>query len=153
MSAVTYSDERVQAFLDGWAKARLHCEWEDPTPEMRRFGIVWTPTFIVLDPDGAEHHRTVGFLSPEEFIAQLNLGKAKIEFDHERFEPAGELLRRVIEDCPRCPVAPEASYFLGVSKYKETHDAHKLRETWERLSRDYPGSEWAHKAEPFRDIP
>ena len=51
-----------------------------------RFSVKWTPTVVVLDPSGDEHHRFIGFLPPEDFIGQLILGKGKTEFNLESFD-------------------------------------------------------------------
>jgi hypothetical protein len=153
MNTVTYSDERVQDYLNSlFVPVRLHCDFDNPSEEMRRFAVNWTPTFLVLDEEGREHHRTVGFLDPAEFIAQMNLGRAKLDFDRQRLTPAIDKFAEVAESCPSCSAAPEAHYYLGVSRYKQTHDAHALREVWERLSREFPESEWAKKAEPYSQI-
>jgi thioredoxin-related protein len=36
-----------------------------------RFNVRGTPTFLVIDSDGNETHRILGFYSPDEFIGQL----------------------------------------------------------------------------------
>ena len=55
---------------------------------MKRYAVKWTPTVIIMDSDGEEHHRFVGYLPPEDFIAQIILGKGKVDFDLDRFEQA-----------------------------------------------------------------
>ena len=50
----------------------------DHKPLSADFKVKWTPTLVTLDPDGTEHHRTVGFLGPEELIASLMLGIAQV---------------------------------------------------------------------------
>ena len=42
-----------------------------------RFGAQWTPTLILLDPEGKERYRFEGFLPPEDFLAQLEMGLAR----------------------------------------------------------------------------
>lgn len=153
MSAVTYSDGRVKEYLNRhFVPVRLHCDFEQPSAEMRRYGIKWTPTLLVLDEDGQEQHRSEGYLTPKELMAQLSLGMAKLNLAHEAFEPATRELAQVLESCPECATAPEARYFLGVSRYRQTHDLRELRRTWEVLARDFPQSEWTRKAEPYSQI-
>jgi hypothetical protein len=153
MSAVTYSEERVKAYLNQFfVPVRLHCDFDHPTEEMRRHGIKWTPTLLVLDASGREHHRSVGYLAPEEFIAQMDLGRAKLDFARDALAPAIDEFAGVLESCPECSAAPEARYYLGVSRYKQTHDLRELKRIWEVLSRDFPQSEWTRKAEPYSQI-
>jgi len=37
---------------------------------VKRYAVKWTPTIILLDSEGDEHHRFVGYLPPEDFIAR-----------------------------------------------------------------------------------
>jgi tetratricopeptide (TPR) repeat protein len=115
--------------------------------------VKWTPTLIILDLDGNEHHRFVGFLPPEDFIAQIILGKGKVEFDLDRFEQAMQCFQEMLVRYPKADAAPEAQYYLGVTKYKASHNAKELRLGWEALQRDYPNSEWAKKAQVYALIP
>jgi len=119
---------------------------------MRHHGVKWTPTLLVLDASGREHHRSVGYLAPEEFIAQMDLGRAKLDFARDALAPAIDEFAGVLESCPECAAAPEARYYLGVSRYKQTHDLRELKRIWEVLSRDFPQSEWTRKAEPYSQI-
>jgi len=152
MNTVTYSDERVPDYLNGnFIPVRHHCDFDNPTDEMRRYGVKWTPTLLVLGADGAEHHRWVGFLPPGEFVAQLSLARAKLDFDRDRLIPAINEFSETLAGCPQCLAAPEARYFLGVSKFKQTHDAQELKRIWEDLSSRFPQSEWTRKAEPYSE--
>ena len=51
-----------------------------PNPKPADFNITWTPTMVVLDETGKEHHRNVGFQSPEEFIPFLDGGPGQNPF-------------------------------------------------------------------------
>jgi outer membrane protein assembly factor BamD (BamD/ComL family) len=120
---------------------------------VKRYGVKWTPTIIFLDLDGDEHHRFVGFLPPEDFIAQIILGKGKVEFDGDHYEQAMQFFQEILVRYPRADAAPEAQYYLGVTKYKASHDPKELKLGWEGLQRDYPNSEWAKKAQVYSLIP
>lgn len=153
MNTVTYSDERVKAYLNRFlVPVKVHCDFDHPSEEMRRYGVKWTPTLLVLDENGQEHHRCVGFLPPEEFVAHLSLGRAKIELGRNAYEPAIEQFSEVLKACPKCAAAPEARYFLGVSRYQQTHDSQELKQIWESLSSQFPESDWTKKAEPYSQI-
>jgi len=120
---------------------------------VNRFSVKWTPTLIILDANGREHHRFVGFLPPEDFIGQIILGKGKAEFNIENLEEAIQDFQELLVCYPKAGAAPEARYYLGVAKYKVTHDPGELRATLEILQRDYAGSEWTRKAQVYALIP
>jgi len=111
-----------------------------------RFGAQWTPTEIILDPQGKEQHRFEGFLPIDDFLAQLQLGLAKMAFSHTEFSDAEKRFRAVVEQFPKSEAAPEAQYWAGVSKYKATNDAAALTETGQQFQTRYKDSVWAKKA-------
>jgi len=112
----------------------------------KRFGDPWTPTQIFLDPDGIERHRVEGFLPVDDFLAQLDMARAKIDFDRGRFDEAGRHFRDVVEHHAGAGAAPEAAYWAGVSRYKASHDPAALGETAKAVGSRYPKSPWAKKA-------
>jgi hypothetical protein len=122
----------------------------DAKPQAKDFQVKWTPTLVTLDSDGSEHHRTVGFLSPEELIASLLLGSAKCHFDADRFEAALKDLGELLAQHARTDSAPEGPYLQGVAKYKHTHDPKPLKAAYEALAAQYPDSVWAKRAYPYR---
>ena len=148
MGAVTYPNEKVVEFVE---KNMVPVQvLFDAQPLASEFKIKWTPTVITLDEEGNEHHRTVGFLSPEEFIPSLMLGMGKAYFDREKFEAAMALFDQLLQGYPKSDAAPEAVYLRGVSQYKSSHNAKPLKEAYERLKTDYPSSEWTKRAQPYR---
>jgi len=151
MGAVTYPNEKVVEFV---TKNLVPVQvLSDAQPIASNFNIKWTPTLITLDPEGKEHHRTVGFLPPEELIPSLLLGIAKSHFDRERFADALASLDRLVADYPKSDATPEGIYLRGVSRYKSTHDPKPLKEAYEKLQAEYPSSEWTKRAYPYRLIP
>ena len=120
---------------------------------VKRYGVKWTPTIIILDEDGDEHHRFIGFLQPEDFIAQMTLGKGKLAFNLDNFDQAIQCFQEILVGYPKTDVAPEAQYYLGVSKYKASHDPKELKLGLEALQRNYPQSEWTKKAQVYSLIP
>jgi hypothetical protein len=119
-------------------------------PEWKRDLRYLPNTLITLDSDGKEHHRTVGFLSPEELIPSLMLGMAKCHFDVARFDQTGLILEKLLAGYSRSDSAAEATYLRGGGRFKSTHDLKHLREAYERLQASYPSSEWTKKAYPYR---
>lgn len=78
MGAVTYPDEKVVKFVDyNFVPVQINVSNKTLTD---RFNITWTPTIIVLDGDGNEAYREVGFLPPEEFIPMFMVAKGKWYF-------------------------------------------------------------------------
>lgn len=111
-----------------------------------RFGVQWTPTLVLFDPQGNEVYRFEGFLPPEDFLAQLELGAAKASFKRGDFAGAERAFREVAERHPNTTSAAEALYWAGVSKYKATGDAAALKETAAAFKVRYQDSDWAKKA-------
>ena len=148
MDAVTYPDARVKTFFkENTIPVRVAFDHETLS---KKFGIKWTPTLVCLDPEGVEHHRTVGFLDPGELIPSVLLGKAKTDFDRDNFEGAIRTLETLRSDFPKSGSTPEAIFLYGVSRYKSTHDPKPLKEAYEKLNAEYPESEWTKRAYPYR---
>jgi thioredoxin-related protein len=148
MDAVTYPDSKVVNFINE-NLIPLQVQF-DAQPLASDFHIKWTPTVITLDADGREHHRTVGFLAPDELIPSLLLGMGKSCFDNERFDEALTFLDKLLKDYSKSDSAPEALYLRGVSRFKRAHDPKSLKEAYEELSANYPSSEWTKRAYPYR---
>ncbi len=154
MNTGPYSMPSVIEFLhEQFVPVRTECFWDNPTELMRRFDIQWTPTFLVHDADGKEHHRFVGYVPADDLFAQLWLGKAKILYNSGRPADAIPLFETVLSRHPDAGAAPEALFLRGVSAYKATHDPKELRKAYESLTSRYPQSEWARRAEPYSAIP
>jgi tetratricopeptide (TPR) repeat protein len=148
MDAVTYPNLDVIQFIQGHVvPVRLPF---DAKPEADTFNVKWTPTLIMLDHDGGEHHRTTGFLAPEELLPMILLGIGKTHFEREEFTEAITSLDTLLKDYPKSDSAPEAIYYGAVSRYKSTHKAQPLKEAYEKLQAEYPSSEWTRRAAPYR---
>ena len=146
MGAVTYPDEKVAEFVAG---RMVPIQVLFDSPLAADFKVKWTPHIIVLDYYGKEHHRTVGFFPPEEFIPSLLLGMGKIDFDTNQFNEAISHFDTILTDFPKSSAAPEAIFLRGVSGYKSSHNAAPLKEAYEKLKAEYPASEWVKRAQPY----
>ena len=147
MDAVTYPNAKVVDFIDRMiVPLRVQA---DSKPLSSDFKVTWTPTLVSLDYYGKEHHRTVGFLPPDELIPSLMLGMGKTDFDTEQFNDAIIHLDQLVNVYPKSAAAPEAVYLRGVCRYKSSHEAKPLKDAYEKLLADYPGSEWVKRAEPY----
>ena len=147
MDAVSYPDKDVIEFISNFM-IPLQISF-DAQPLSQEFKVKWTPTLVTLDQDGIEHHRSVGFLSPEELIPSLMLGISKVYFDQNKFNEALESLRKIIEDYPKSDSTPEAIYLQAVSGYKSTEDPKQLKDGYELLKSGFPQSEWTKRAYPY----
>lgn len=123
---------------------RLHVKKH---PEaMGRFGVDWTPTVLILDADGKTQHKIEGFLPPEEFLAQLQLGLGHAQFTNGNFADAERQFRDVCENLAGTDAAAEAMYWAGVSRYKANHDPNELKAIAKAFKDRYQNSIWAKKA-------
>lgn len=146
MGAVTYPNDKVTDFI---MSRLVPIQVLADSKLATDFQIKWTPTIIVLDYYGKEHHRTVGFFPPEEFIPSLLLGMGKVDFDTDQFNAAIIHFDTLLAEFPESDAAPEAIYLRGVSRFKASHDPKPLKEAYEKLKTRYPASEWAKRAEPY----
>jgi hypothetical protein len=135
----------VSKFIEEtFVPVKIHVK-EQPE-NFKRFGAPWTPTQILMDPDGVERFRLEGFLPVNDFLAQLELGLGKWAFQTARYDDAQKWFRHVYEAYPETSAAAEAGYWAGVSAYKATNKAEYLKETGKILQQSHPQSEWAKKA-------
>jgi tetratricopeptide (TPR) repeat protein len=144
-----WPDERVAKFVaENFIPARVHVK--DDAADFQKYGALyaaqWTPTVLELDSNGIERHRLEGFLPADDFLAQLILGRARIAFQEQKWDEAAKLFRRVYEELPDTDTAPEALYWTGVTRYKETGDASALKETARAFTTRYKDTTWAKKA-------
>ena len=113
---------------------------------MERFGANWTPTVLILDPDGTERHRIEGFLPPDDVAAQILLGLGHSAFARAQFDEAERQFERVLRDYPATESAAEAQYWKGVARYKRTGNAGELTATYRAFQERYRNTTWAKKA-------
>ena len=150
MDAVTYPTEEVVQFIaDNVVPLRFAAHESSISED---YNAIWTPTLLVLDFDGNEIQRSVGFFAPGEFIAMLLLGIAKVRFSHGEFDGAQVCFQRLLEHYPESDSVPEAIFFQGVTLFKMKHDPKELKRAYERLVAEYPNSAWTKRAVPYRLI-
>ncbi|MEI6128262.1 MAG: tetratricopeptide repeat protein [Pseudomonadota bacterium] len=148
MDAVAYPEPLVINFINNNLVAlRLPADDKNIGASYR---IKWTPALLILDGDGVEHSRTLGFFSPRELIPSLLLGMGKACFNKPDRPQAASLFERIINEYPKSFQAPEAIYLHGVARYIESHDITNLIGIYDRLAADYPDSEWSMRAAPYK---
>lgn len=112
----------------------------------RRFGAVWTPTIIILSPDGEERYRIEGWLPTREMHAQLLFALARVTAMRKRWPEAEPMYARIVEEFGDTAVAPEALYWRGVAAYQGRRDKTALKLMAAEMKAKYPAGEWAIKA-------
>jgi TolA-binding protein len=148
-----YPDPRVVRQVDeAFVPVRVHVK--DNRDEFKRlgerFGSQWTPTILIIDESGQERHRIEGFLPLEDFLPQLALGAAHTAFGRGDFKTAAARFDDVLTSYPEGDAAPEAQYWAGVSRYKDTNDPSALTETAKRFGERFQDTSWAKKASVWR---
>lgn len=64
----TYSDATVLDFMKDMIPVKLDSEKGEGIEISKQFGVGFWPTIMLIDPDGKEIDRIVGFIEPAEFI-------------------------------------------------------------------------------------
>jgi len=92
MDAVTYPQDQIVAFIhDYFVPVRIHT---DAHPELcAKYHVAWTPTFLVLDPDGTEHYRDIGYLPPADFVAHLTLALGHTALEQKDYATAAKFFQ------------------------------------------------------------
>ena len=114
-----------------------------------RFDVFWTPTVLILDPDGKERWRLEGYLPREEFRAHLEMGLARLALARKDWADAENRFAAVAENYPDSKYAPQAVYYRGVSRYSASHDGADLGATAAALKENYPDTEWRSRSLPW----
>jgi hypothetical protein len=150
---VTYSQPPVVDVVTSYA---IPVQIDNSKSENNHFlhGIhhIWTPDIRVLHYDGAELYRFDGFLPPPEFMARSLVAFGMGYLRLKRFERAEEAYVDVLRRFSTTYAAPEALYYLGVTRYRRDPDSDELLTQWANLRSRYPGSEYRVK-QSFKETP
>ena len=153
MDAVTYPNQQIVETLNEHftcLKLNQKSAASDIVEVMRPSKLMWTPGFVFRDHRGIEVRRSVGFLPPEEFMAELQCALGLIDLLHTNHQAAFERLDRVKETSPGANAAPEAIFWAGVALYqREGKDKEVLRKYWDNLRDRYPTSTWWTRVDVF----
>ena len=104
---------------------------------------------LILDPEGRERWRLEGYLSKDEFLANLEMGLGRVAFMKKDLASAERHYTNVVEQYPDSKFAPEAVYWQGVSRYNATHDHTILGDVAKTFTEKYQDSIWAEKSLPW----
>jgi len=149
MDAVTYPDPKVARLIgESFVPVQVDITHDDPQVKglIDRFNQMWTPTIIVLDENGKELRRTVGYYPPEQFLPELLLGLGMVKMQKKDYAGAHELVQQATREYPNSNDAPEAIYWSGVTAYKRDNNADSLMKFWKELKEKFPDSPWWQKA-------
>ena len=143
---MTYPEIPVQEAI---GRLTIPCQLDNTVdanqPTLQRYRHVWTPDLRVLESDGNELYRWNGYLPPSEFVPQLLVAVAHARLRRKEFDGAAALYEESLHRYPTSLVAAEAEYYLGVSRYRKSHEASDLTRAWHELEKRHPNSEWTVK--------
>ena len=114
-----------------------------------RFNAVWTPTVLIMDPNGEERSRLEGYLPTNEFRDHMEMGLGRVAFMKKDWAAAERRFNRVIDEFPDSKLAPQAVYYRGVSRYSASHDGAELGNTAAALKEKFQGNEWQLRSLPW----
>ena len=139
-----YPTPAVTAFVDEqFIPVRIHVKQQ---PRMwHRFGIRWTPTVMVLSPDGSEVRRIEGYLPADELAGQLRLALGYLAANKKDWPTAQQWFGQAAE-ARGTDAGPEGLYWLGVARYSASHDAKDLAATSAAFTEQYQDTSWAKRA-------
>ncbi len=113
---------------------------------------IWTPDIRILYHDGFELYRWDGFLPPAEFAARALCGFGLAYLRLKRFDQAEAVYVDALRRFSTTYAAPEAQYYLGVTRYRRDPNSDELLTQWANLRSRYPLSEYRVK-QSFKDFP
>jgi tetratricopeptide (TPR) repeat protein len=119
---------------------------------LHRIHHIWTPDVRILYHDGFELYRFDGYLPPPEFVARTLCAFGLAYLRLKRFDQAEEVYVDVLKRFSTTYAAPEAQYYLGVTRYRRDEEGDELLNQWANLRSRYPASEYRVK-QSFKDFP
>lgn len=147
MEEKTFPDSRVRQLLaDDFVPVHFNVLEQDDA--MAQYVAGWTPTIIVQDGAGREHHRTQGYLNPDSFVTELMLARVQEAIHRQDFQAAYALAQQAVaatqNDDER---QAQALYWEAVTAYKASGDQDKLINGWKQLLEKLPHADWSHRVE------
>jgi hypothetical protein len=145
MDTVTYPDRRVAALLEARFEV-IRIDVKSVLPEQRDIIRIarplWTPTMAFLTGQ-QEIRRAVGYVPPDDFLAELEMALGQIDLLHQDFDRAFANFRHAADAYQ----SPEALFWTGVAAFKRARTFDALRPVWDELEAKHPGSTWAKRAD------
>jgi hypothetical protein len=118
---------------------------------------LWGPTFVFLDASKAELRRSVGYLPPADFLAELTLTLGFWNLLHARPAQAYEHFHSVARREPASKMSPEALFWTGCAAYRRDGSSKEeklaaLSPWWLEVMERFPESTWADRASAIRPL-
>ncbi|MDQ2743793.1 MAG: hypothetical protein M3Z66_16070 [Chloroflexota bacterium] len=146
LDTVTYPDAEVAETINArFVPVQINTREEANQPLIERCRQIWTPDLRILGSDGFDYYQWNGYLPPFEYLPQLLAGQARACLRMRNESAAAELYQETLRRFPTSAVAPEALYYLAVSKYKASGDGKDLDISWRQLRSRFPESIWRIK--------
>lgn len=146
MDTVTYPDAEVARFLqERFRLVRVSLAEKDPEVRhlIKTYRTLWSPGFVVLDSNGTELRRFLGYQPPRDFLAELKVALGKIQILHREVGAAFDTFRSVADLEPPAPVSAEALYWSGIAMFmRDRKEIDWLDEYWRELGQRFPESRW-----------
>jgi hypothetical protein len=150
---VTYPQPPVAQLVTEYAiPVQFDNSKSENNPLLHRIHHIWTPDIHILNAKGDELYRWDGFLPPPEFMARALCGFGMAFLRSKRFDRAEAAYADVLTRFSTAYAAPEAQYYLGVSRYRKDPQSDELLTQWANLRSRYPQSEYRVK-QSFKELP
>ena len=149
MGTVTYPNAEVTEFVsERFVPIKFNVK--EPHPDFKealgRGKVLWAPLLVFLDGRGSELRRYVGFLPPDEFLAELRLVLGLSAMTHSKFEDALSWFDGAAKTYPRASAAPEALFWGAAAGYR-LHGLAEVVRRWDDLIARYPETTWARRVD------
>ncbi len=132
-----------QAIADNFVPLKLIST--DAREATRHYGVRWLPAFLVLDAEGVCHHKVIGYLSPDDLRAELLFGAGLFHIAAKQYDAACQSFESIERQLPQAAQLPEALFWWGVTRVRQTKDFAQGLRVWERLVQGHPDSLAARK--------
>lgn len=125
--------------------APVMVNYDESEDLVRKYHVDWTPAFVIIDEEGVELEKWVGYLPKKDLMSQIILSKGLAALHLNRLVEAKSDFNELIEEFPDSELVPEAEYYLGITGFKETGDEFRLGEALRMLVDKYPDSQWTKR--------
>ena len=151
MDALTYEDPRVQEYLsEHYVVLKCNIGAVDGVfaKTFLTTAVIWTPSLYIYSPEGVILRTVVGYVSPEQFLTELGIGRASNSMRRRRYAEAGDLLEQLPYAEKYPALHAESIYWNGIASFFQHQNSFdQLVPFWTELRKRYPESTWAEKAD------
>lgn len=151
MDISTYQDPKALSYIEDtfiFIKFNVMAKNKVPRGTFHSSAVLWTPCFMVYANDGTEIRKVTGYLSPDQFIDEMDLGRAMALLFKAKARDALNLLEGLSISSSGDTIIQEVLYWCGVAAFfLQQRAPESLYPYWEKLMQEYPGSTWAERAD------